>query len=607
MKIDRRAFIAASFAAPLGVSASTTANHTFGVDGDHFTLDGKPFRILSGEMHYPRVPRPCWQDRMRKARALGLNAITTYLFWNAHEPRPGEWNFGGNLDVAAYVRAAQQEGLWVILRPGPYVCAEWDFGGLPAWLMQMPDLKVRTRDPRFLSAASKYLKRVGQELAPLQITRGGSIILCQVENEYGSFGDDHAYMDAIRKAILDAGFDVTLYTADGSEMLNKGALPGLPAAINFGADSNAADEFGRLQRFRATGPRMCGEFWDGWFDHWGEVHHTVDAEVVAKPLDWMLSGNISVSFYMFHGGTTFGFMAGANQGRAYEPDISAYDYDGLLDEAGNPTRKFYAVRDIIRKHSPGAPALPALPAPEPSIAIPRFELRECAALDTLRGSAVESDRPRTMDELGQFHGLVLYETRVAGGGAGWLELEAHDYAIVSAAGRQIGVIDRRLGQSKMEVELPAGQTLEIVVDAMGRMNFGRFLGLDRKGLTGPVRLNGAELPGWRQYRIPLDDLKRLQFARKPVSAPAFYRAEVSLSRLGYTFLDMRGWSKGYVWVNGHNLGRYWSAGPQRSLYVPAEWLRGGSNEVIVLDLHDGSARTLESRTMPIYDTLSRHA
>lgn len=310
---------------------------------------------------------------MRKARALGLNTICTYVFWNAHEPRQGEFDFSGNLDVATYIRMAQEEGLWVILRPGPYVCAEWDFGGFPSWLLADGDMRVRTLDPRYLKPAASFLKRVGQELAPLQITRGGPIILCQVENEYGSFGEDHQYMEAVHQMIIASDFDVTLYPADGADMLGRGALPGVAAVINFGATDNVAHEFSRLDSFRPSGPRMCGEFWEGWFDHWGETHQTVTVKAAVDGIDWMLSRGISVNIYMFHGGTSFGFMAGANQTtdpeHAYQPDISSYDYDALLDEAGRPTPKFFAVRDVIHRYLPSdrqVPHCPLLCHPWPS-------------------------------------------------------------------------------------------------------------------------------------------------------------------------------------------------------------------------------------------------
>src|SRR5215471_3248160 len=371
--------------------------HSFGWKDDHFILDGKPFQIISGEMHYPRIPRQYWRDRMRKARAMGLNTICTYIFWNLHEPKPGQFDFSGNLDVAAFVRTAQEEGLWVIIRPGPYICTEWDFGGLPSWLLATPDMKVRSADPKFLAAADSYIKRVGKQLEPLQITKGGPIIMTQVENEYGSFGKDRTYMTAVKEMIRNAGFDVTLYTSDGSGANNLagGKLPDVLSVINFGA-GNPAGEFANFAKFRQNVPLMCGEYWIGWFDHWGETHHTVTPQRASDGLDWMLSRGISVNLYMFHGGTTFGFMNGANNQRVYEPDISGYDYDSPLDEAGRPTPKFFALREVIKKYLPKDVTLPAVPEPLPMIEIPKIQFKESASLFDLPGKPIKSDDPRTM-------------------------------------------------------------------------------------------------------------------------------------------------------------------------------------------------------------------
>ena len=406
--------------------------HTFGWRGEHFLLDGKPFQIIAGDMHYTRVPRPYWRDRMRKMKAMGLNTLTTYVFWNLHEPKPGQFDFTGNLDIAAYVRTAQEEGLWVIVRPGPYVCTEWEFGGFPAWLLATPDMKVRSADPRFLKSAANYMRQVGRQLAPLQITRGGPVIMVQVENEYGSFGDDKVYLDAVRRMIVEAGFDVTLFTSDGDDKkLAAGTLPDVLAVINFGAKASPEQKFAVFEKFRRDVPRMCGEFWVGWFDSWGDKHETVPARNAAEGLDWMLSRGISVSIYMFHGGSTFGFMNGANQYQSYKPIISGYDYDSPLDEAGRPTEKFFALRDVIRKYLPAGTALPELPAPLPLIEVPRFELKESASLFSALGHAVKSERPQPMEALGQNYGFILYRKRLNRAGSGKLEVtEARDYAVV---------------------------------------------------------------------------------------------------------------------------------------------------------------------------------
>jgi len=577
-----------------------TAAHTFGYKGEHFLLDGEPFLLISAEMHYPRVPRPYWRDRMRKMRALGLNTLCTYVFWNLHESESGKFDFTGNLDVAAYLRTAQEEGLWVILRPGPYICSEWDFGGLPSWLLSTADLKVRTSDPRFLQAAAKYMRRVGEQLAPLQITRGGPIVMVQVENEYGSFGHDHDYMNAIRKIIRDAGFEVTLYTADGPEELEGGTLPDLPAGVNFG-QGDPAPEFAKFAKFRQGVPRMCTEYWDGWFDHWGEAHHTTSPEEAAQGLDWMLSRGISANLYMVHGGTSWGFMSGANFDGAYQPDISSYDYDSPLDEAGRPTRKFFLMREVLKKYLPAGTHLPELPAPLPMIEIPRFELREAALIAGLVGKPVLSEHPKTMEALGQSYGFVLYSTEVAKRVKGRLEIKGvRDYAVVVQGARSLGVLDRRLKQESLEVELESSEPLDILVENMGRVNFGPHLVDDRKGIVGPVTLAGSVLTGWENYALPMTDLSALRFSAAKVTGPAFWRGQFELSSLGDTFLDMRGWGKGYVWLNGRNLGRYWKIGPQQSLFVPSLWLRKGTNQVIVLDLEPADHPTLQGVKDPIW-------
>ena len=354
------------FASLAARAQNTALAHHIGIDGDHFVLDGKPLQIISGELHYERIPREYWRDRLKKARAMGLNTISTYVFWNVHEPKPGVYDFTGSLDVAAFVRTAQEEGLYVILRPGPYACAEWDLGGLPAWLLADPNIVLRSADEKFLGPAERWLQRLGRELAPLQITHGGPIIAVQVENEYGSFGNDHAYMKRILAALQNAGLgEVLLYTADGGDELPAGTLPDIHAVVNFGP-GEAKAEFAKLQKFRPGRPMMSGEYWDGWFDHWGEKHQTTDAAQQAQELDWILSQGYSINLYMFHGGTSFGFMNGANwDHKNYEPDVTSYDYDSPVSESGALTKKYFAFRDVIAKHRPG------VAIPDPPAALPR--------------------------------------------------------------------------------------------------------------------------------------------------------------------------------------------------------------------------------------------
>jgi len=590
----------------MGAASAQTPKHTFTVDGERFLLDGKPFQIRSGEMHYPRVPREYWHDRMKKMRALGLNTLTTYVFWDLHEPRPGVFDFRGNLDLGAYLKAAQEEGLFVLLRPGPYVCSEWDLGGLPPWLLANEQIKIRSQDPQFLAAAARYMKQVGEIAAPLQITRGGPVLMVQVENEYGSFGSDHEYMGAIRQMIRDAGFDVMLYTSDGSDEgdLKGGTLPGVLSVINFSASDNPEREFANFARFRTGVPRMNGEFWTGWFDHWGELHHRTNPAKEAANLDWLLSHGISVNLYMVHGGSTFGPMAGANFSDRYEPDISSYDYDAPIDEAGRPTPKFNALREVIQKHLAPGEVLPELPEPLPVTSTELIRFKASAPLARLLRTPVRGDSPKPMELLGQSYGMVLYRHAVAKAASGKLEVnEARDYALISQRGKTLGILDRRKKETSLDVSLAAGAPLEILVDAMGRVNFGARLVDDRKGIVGGVKLNGQELKGWEMFPLPLDNLHRLKFkSRKALAGPAFYRATFDLKPTGDTFFDMRGWGKGYVWVNGHNLGRYWGVGPQQSLYCPAVWLKFAANEIIVLDLDSSGARTLQGRVNPVWET-----
>ena len=583
------------------VAAPSSPQHTFVAKGREFLLDGRTFQIISGEMHYPRIPRDDWRDRLKKARAMGLNAITTYVFWNLHEPKPGVYDFSGQLDLAAFIRAAEEEGLYVILRPGPYVCAEWDLGGLPAWLLADPKMVLRSNQPDFMEAAGRWLKRLGQELAPLEITRGGPIIAVQVENEYGSFDTDKQYMQHIRDLLVAAGLGETLmYTADGPEELSNGTLPDLPAAVNFGP-GEARHAFEVLAKFRPDQPLLAGEYWDGWFDSWGLDHHFTNAALQERELDWMLSQGYSVNLYMFHGGTTFGFMNGANYDRSYVPQTTSYDYDAPLDESGRPTPKYYAFREIIASHLP-ARNLPVVPGSAPTTAVPPMEFTEGSSLWENLGTPVEADLPRPMEELGQSYGYILYRTRIAGPVHGELQIDAlHDYAEIFVNGKSVGSLDRRLDQNGLTIHSNTKEaTLDILVENTGRINFGKLLRDERKGVTHKVILAGQELRKWQIYSLPMGDIGNLRFKRNDsLSGPAFYRAHFAVSQPYDTFLDMRGFGKGVAWVNGHMLGRFWNVGPQQTLYVPRPWLRGGENEVVIFELENRRDRSAQGLKTPI--------
>ncbi len=603
--LNRRGFMAtvAAMGGTLAVfgQAQAATPSRFTVSGDQFVLDSKPFQILAGEMHYPRIAREYWRDRMRKLKSLGLNTLTTYIFWNAHETSPGVFDFSGNLDVAAYIRMAQEEGLWVNLRPGPYVCAEWDGGGLPAWLFPEESAIARTNDPKFMDPVRAWFKRLGQELTPLLIDNGGPIILTQVENEYGAFGSDRDYMNAVMQAERDAGFSGLLYTADPAQFVAKGSIPGVVAGINFGTNYKAEDEFATRAKVRPNGPFFNSELWGGWFDAFGDLHSTMPIPPLIASLKWMLEQKMSISFYMLLGGTSFGWYAGANWDRkGYAADISSYDYDAILDEAGRPTPKFDAVLALFKNYLP-AEAFAPLPAPETPVVVPRFRLKETASLSQLLAKPSQQAQPKSLDALGQMHGLMLYRHKVKTAAKGELKFsDVRDYALVQVNGKTVATLDRRLKETSVTVDLPKGAVLDILVDTHGHCNYGKNIGRDQKGLIGQAMLNGKPLTGWTQYGLPMDSVAGLTFAAKPATDPAFYRGTFEVKIPGFTFLDLRGWGKGYVFVNGHNLGRYWSVGPQRALYVPGSWLKAGENEVIVLDLHEGE-RTLASSPNEIWD------
>jgi len=585
-------FVGVSF----GQSGSRSAIHSFGWKGTDFLLDGKPFIIRSGEMHYPRVPRASWRDRFKKARALGLNTITTYVFWNLHESKRGQFDFSGNLDLAEFVREADEEGLYVILRPGPYVCTEWDFGGLPAWLLSEKDMKARTTDPRFLKASKLYLTEVGKRLSRLEIAKGGNILMVQVENEYGSFGNDGVYKEAIKKQIQDAGFTGQLFTSDGplDYMLKGGTLPDVLSVINFGVDSkdsakDAKAEFENFSRFRQNVPRMVGEYWVGWFDHWGKPHHTVAKEHVATGLDWMLKNGISFNLYMFHGGTTFGFMNGANYSKSepYSPDTSSYDYDSPLDEAGRPTGKYYAIREVIKNYLPKGEFLPDVPKSSDLIEIPAFELKEISEFPGVLGKPMVSEKPLSMEEIGQNYGFIMYRKKIEQDRQGELKIDGlRDYGHIFINGELIGRLDRRLKEEPLKVSVKRGDKLDILVENGGRLNFGKEFIFDRKGIVGGVLLDGDDLTNWQIFGLPLSDLSELKFKKGAAKAnmPHFYRGSFNLKTVGDTYLDTSSFGKGHVWVNGHHLGRFWKIGPQQTLFVPGGWLKTGKSDVIVFDV-----------------------
>jgi beta-galactosidase len=565
----------------------------FRIGDDDFLLDGKPFRVLSGALHYFRVHPDQWRDRIRKARQMGLNTIETYVAWNAHAPREGEFDLSGGLDLGRFLDDVAAEGMRAIVRPGPYICAEWTNGGLPAWLFASGTVGVRRDEPQYLAAVAEYMHRLAPVIVPRQIDRGGPVILVQVENEYGAYGDDPVYLEKLVELTRDIGITVPLTTVDQPEpaMLEGGSIPGLHRTASFG--SRSLERLATLREHQSTGPLMCSEFWDGWFDHWGAHHHTTSVEQSAQDLDDLLSAGASVNVYMFHGGTNFGFTSGANDKGVYQPLVTSYDYDAPLDEAGNPTEKYWAFREVLRRHNPDAlDEAPAAASAAPSVSA-RFTrtvpLREVATAFRVWTSF---DHTPTMEELGRFDGFALYRTEIDVTGPAVLSFgEVRDRAIVTLDGRPVGVLARDHHDRALALPDDAHGTLEVLLEDQGRVNYGPRIG-ETKGLIGVAQLNGQPLEKWQAMALDLTDMSPVRDAAAPASSdlpslsgPAFAVGSFETDGQSDLFLATRAWGKGSVWINGFNIGRYWSRGPQHTLYVPRSILREGENEIIALELH----------------------
>ena len=573
------------------------------ITDDGFVLDGRPFRIVSGGLHYFRVHPDQWPDRLRKARLMGLNTIDTYVPWNLHERRPGQLDFDGILDLAAFLDLAAAEGLHVLWRLGPYIGGEGGGGWLPSWSLANPGFLLPTTDPAYLRAVEGYLDALMPIVLPRLGTRGGPIIAVQVENEYGAYGSDTAYMERLYEALTSRGVDVPLFTSDQPGDLADGALPGVLSTANFGGKVTASLEALRAQQ--PTGPLMCAEFWNGWFDYWGGIHSVRSAEDAGAALDELLQAGASVNFYMFHGGTNFGFTNGANDKGTYRATVTSYDYDSPLDEAGDPTEKYRRFRSIIGKYE----AVPDEEVPEAGEKLApvsidltgRAPLFSAASLASL-GTAQESETPLTMERLGQDFGFVLYEASLPAAGPVSLAFDQiGDRAQVFVDGQPVAVLERERHEHVASFTVPrAGARLRVLVENQGRVNYGKKLA-DHKGLIGAVHLDGAPLTGWSSRPLTLDDLSGLAFDEADGAAvvgPCFHRGGFHLDRAADTYLHLDGWTKGVAWVNGFNLGRYWSRGPQGSLYVPGPVLRAGANELVVLELHGARSSVAALRPVP---------
>ncbi|RJL34011.1 glycoside hydrolase family 35 protein [Bailinhaonella thermotolerans] len=546
--------------------------------------------VLSGGMHYFRTLPAQWPDRLAKLRAMGLDTVETYVPWNLHEPRPGEFVFDGIADVEAFLRAAADAGLRAIVRPGPYICAEWENGGLPWWLPG----PLRCHDPRFLEPVDRFFDELIPRLARHQVTRGGNVIMVQVENEYGSYGHDPAYLAHLADGLRARGIDVPLFTSDGASdlMLTGGTLPGVRATVNFGR--RADEQFAELARHRPGDEPFCMEFWNGWFDHWGDLHTTRDADDAAAELERILGLGGSVNVYMAVGGTNFGFTAGANAGGphadgAYEPTVTSYDYDAPISESGALTPKFWAYREVLGRRAelpppPAEPDAPRLPAGRVELT-ERLALLDC--LDALSTGTVRSAATMTFEELGLPYGLAVYRTRVPGPRDEALPLRVkglHDRAHLLVDGEPAAILERD-GRCEAPLKVPAGGAgLTLVVEAMGRVNYGPLVG-ERKGILDGVLHERQYLFGWEIDPLPLSDVSALPWGRATRAAgPAFHRGVLHAEGPLDAFLALPGWTKGHVWVNGFHLGRYWDKGPQVTLYLPGPLLREGANEIVVLEL-----------------------
>ena len=574
----------------------------FAIGETDFLLDGAPFQVISGAMHYFRIHPDQWEDRLRTARQMGLNTIETYVPWNAHERRRGEFTASGGLDLGRFLDLVQAHGMFAIVRPGPYICAEWHDGGLPEWLIEDGTIAVRSRDPRYLAEVERYLQRVYEIVRPRQLPHGGGVILVQIENEYGAYGSDKTYLRALVDMTRAAGIEVPLTTVDQptDAMLDDGTLPELHSTASFG--SRAAERLAALRRHQPRGPLMCAEFWCGWFDSWGEPHHTTSAADSAAELEAILTAGASVNIYMVHGGTNFGYTAGANDKGVFRPIATSYDYDAPIAEDGTPTEKYWAFREVIAAHAPVPEARPAPRSPARVLEAPLDRVVEFADADLEQWTAHDAAPPATA--FGSPRGYSRYIVDVPHSGVLTVG-EVRDRAHVTLDGRPVGILDREAHDRVLS--LPSGGELSFLVEHLGGVNYGPRIG-EAKGLIGPVRLDGEELHGWRaapleltadEIRIALDARGKALPAGTPVGGPVLLGGRFEADATGDLHLDVRGWGSGAVWINGFALGRFSARGPQETLYVPAPVLREDGNEILVLELRGSERPTARFAAEPL--------
>ncbi|WP_207766470.1 glycoside hydrolase family 35 protein [Siphonobacter curvatus] len=574
--------------------------HTFSLSKTDFLLDGKPYQLISGEMHPARIPKEYWKHRIQMAKAMGCNTVAVYVFWNYHEEKPGAFDFKSeNRDIAAFIRLAQAEGMWVLLRPGPYVCAEWDFGGLPPYLLAQPDLKVRCLDPTYMKAVERYVQQLSRQVRELQVSKGGPILMVQIENEYGSYANDRAYLRTIQQLWQKNGINVPFYTADGpaTPNLKAGSLPGVASGLDPGASEH---DFTLARKLNPDVPVFSSETYPGWLTHWGEKWARPDTASLMREVRFLLKNKLSLNFYVLHGGTNFGFTAGANgfKPTEYQPDLTSYDYDAPVNEQGRATPKYMALRKLIQQHTGQTP--PPIPAPIPVMEIPAIAMKAYGAVWNNLPAPQTVAQPKPMEAFGQNSGFILYRTRLNAHTSGKLILtEVHDYATVYVDGKYVGHVYRDGGN--FSITLPKTDAkepmLDILVEGMGRINFAEYM-IDRKGITDRVSLNGMTLMNWQVFNLPfttpyIQSLKSAQVV--PDQPGRFFKGSFELTETADTYFDLSAYKKGVIYVNGHNLGRYWERGPQTRLYCPASWLKKGTNEVVIFDQHQLEAADISGR------------
>lgn len=571
-------------------SQKQKSRHTFSLGTTEFLLDGNSFQIISGEMHPSRIPSAYWRNRIQMAKAMGCNTISVYIMWNYHELQEGVFDFESeNRNLAEFFRIVGEEGLWLIVRPGPYVCAEWEFGGIPPYLLRIPDIKLRCMDTRYMAAAERYMAKLASVVKPYLITNGGPVLMLQIENEYGSFGNDRNYITRLKEVWVENGIDVSFFTGDGptTYMLEAGTLPGCAVGLDSGSQLS---HFEIAAKMNPGVPVFSSETYPGWLTHWGEKWAKTDTTSLLKEIKFLMDNKKSFNLYVIHGGTNFGFTAGANSGgKGYEPDVTSYDYDAPINEQGQPTPKFMAMRRLLGSYLPKGKKLSSVPELVPAYEIPSIGLSNFSSVWDNLPQPVNSVQPKPFEAYNQDYGFILYTTELVGHKKGKLTVtDLHDYATVFLNGEYIGSLDRREGITS--IDLPESKAprpvLEILVEGMGRINFAQNL-IDRKGITDRVTLNGMTLMNWKVYNLPMDEkfiYNLRSSSRNPGKKGIFFKGNFFLAAAGDSFLDMSNFQKGIAWVNGHNLGRYWSIGPQKRLYCPASFLRQGTNEMIIFDL-----------------------